>query len=155
MIRLLVFLFYLGLVGAALAQSVDSPPPAGTVGILCAYNTVPPTNTNGKLAYVQCSPTGGISTAPYNYTPLTPGQYNLAIASSTALTIPTGSLQAVVCASGAAVKYTYDGTTTPTATIGMPLALGQCIQFSGATILSNLRFIQTVATATLDVSYTK
>lgn len=95
------------------------------------------------------------SDMPYNFTPLTPDQHNLAIVSSTALTIPIGSLQAVVCVSGNAVKYTYDGTTTPTALIGMPLANGQCIQFSGATVLANLRFIQTAATATLDVSYTK
>ena len=78
---------------------------------------------------------------PYDFTPLTPDQHNLAITSSTALTIPTGAFQAVVCAAGNSVKYTYDGTTTPTASVGMPLANGQCIQFSGATVLANLRFI--------------
>ena len=97
----------------------------------------------------------GAGSQPYNYTPLTPGQYGLSITSSTPLTIPTGALQAVVCAAGNNVNYTYDGTTTPTALVGLPLLTGQCIQFSGATVLANLKFIQTAATATLNVGYTK
>lgn len=99
--------------------------------------------------------TPGSGSQPYNYTPLTPDQHNLGIVTSTALTVPATALQAVVCAAGNNVNYTYDGTTAPTITVGMPLATGQCIQFSGATVLSNLRFIQKAATATLDVSYTK
>lgn len=115
--------------------------------------------TIDSTGHLCTSVTGSSATAiqaqPYNYTPLTPGQYGLAITTATALTIPTGALQAVVCASGNSVNYTYDGTTTPTSSVGMPLASGQCIQFSGATVLSNLKFIQTAATATLNVSYTK
>lgn len=99
--------------------------------------------------------TPGAGSQPYNYTPLTPGQYGLTVATSTALTIPTGALQSVVCVSGANVNYTYDGTTTPTASVGMPLLTGQCIAFSGPLILAALRFIQQSATATLNVSYTK
>jgi hypothetical protein len=97
----------------------------------------------------------GAGSQPYNYTPLTPDQHNLAITTSTALTIPTGALQAVVCASGNNVNYTYDGTTTPTSSVGMPLKNGQCVALSGATLLANFRAIQTAATATLDVAYTK
>lgn len=99
--------------------------------------------------------TPGAGSQPYNYSPLAPDQHNLAITSSTALTLPTGALQAVVCVRGNNVNYTYDGTTTPTSSVGMPLAVGQCIQFSGPLVLTNLRFIQTAATATLDVGYTK
>lgn len=99
--------------------------------------------------------TPGAGSQPYNYTPLTPGQYGLTIASATALTIPSGALQAVVCASGNNVNYTYDGTTTPTASVGLPLLTNQCVQFSGATVLANLKFIQQSATATLNVGYTK
>lgn len=92
---------------------------------------------------------------PYQFTPLTPGQYGLTVAASTTLTIPTGALEANVCVSGNNVNYTYDGTTTPTISVGLPLLNGQCIQFSGATVLSNLKFIQTAATATLNIGYTK
>lgn len=103
--------------------------------------------------------TPGAGSQPYNYTAVTGAQYGLPISASTALTVPATALQAVVCARGNNVNYTYDGTTTPTALIGMPLyassTTGQCIQFSGATVLANLRFIQTAATATIDVSYTK
>jgi len=97
----------------------------------------------------------GAGSQPYNYTPLSPGQYGLAVTSSTGLTIPTGALQAQVCASGNNVNYTWDGTTTPTASVGQPLLQNQCIQFSGATLLANLKFIQTASTATLNVGYTK
>jgi hypothetical protein len=53
------------------------------------------------------------------------------------------------------VNYTFDGTTTPTSSIGMPLLQGQCVFLSGATVLANFKAIQQAATATLDVAYTK
>ncbi len=90
---------------------------------------------------------------PYAYTPLSPGQHNFTITSSTALTIPTGATYATLCASVATIKYTTDGTTTPTSSVGMPLANGSCVGFSGATVLSNLRLIS--ATGTADVEYFK
>jgi hypothetical protein len=149
-----------------------------SLGVPTAYGTAPTTgNYIGVNAFVTNSiaitaaslplPSGASTSAnqtngsqiaqsePYQFTPLTPGQYGLTVASSTALTIPTGALEANVCVSGNNVNYTYDGTTTPTASVGLPLLTGQCIQFSGATVLSNLKFIQTAATATLNVGYTK
>jgi hypothetical protein len=101
------------------------------------------------------SATPGAGAQPYNYTPLTPDQHNLSIATSTPLTIPSGALQAVICAAGANVNYTYDGTTTPTATVGLPLLQNQCVQLSGSVVLSNFRAIQQAATATLNVGYTR
>ena len=92
---------------------------------------------------------------PYNYTPVSPGQFGLGVVSSTALTIPSGALQAVISVEGNSVRYTYDGTTTPTATVGHLLTAGQSIQFSGSSVLANLKFIQIAATATINVSYTK
>jgi hypothetical protein len=93
---------------------------------------------------------------PYSYTPLTAGQHNLGIVTSTALTVPATATYATLCASGAAVKYTTDGTTTPTASVGQPLALGQCVPLAGATVLANFRAIQSGAgAATLDVEYFK
>ena len=89
----------------------------------------------------------------YSYIPLTPGQHNLAIVGSTALTIPSTSTYATICASTATVKYTTDGTTAPTASIGQPLQVGSCVALSGATVLANFRAIS--ATGTLDVEYFK
>lgn len=63
MLRTLSAFFVGVLLSAAVAQSVDSPPPAGTEGILCAYNLVVPTPTTGKLYYVQCDGSGNIKTA--------------------------------------------------------------------------------------------
>ena len=96
--------------------------------------------------------TGG---APYAYTPLGPSQNSLGVVSSTALTVPSGAAYATICVEGANVRWTWDGTTTPTASVGSPIASGQCSAFSGAGILANLRFIQQSATATLDVEYAK
>lgn len=112
-------------------------------------------NSHGVVLSFEDQTALAAASSAYNYTPLTPGQYGLTVASSTALTVPSGALQCVVTVEGNSVRYTYDGTTTPTASAGMPLAAGQSIQFSGAQVLANLRFIQTAATATLNVSYTK
>ena len=90
---------------------------------------------------------------PYGYTPLSPGQHNFTITSSTALTIPAGATYATLCASTATIKYTTDGTTTPTSSVGQPLAAGSCVGLQGATVLSNLRLIS--ATGTPDVEYFK
>lgn len=101
---------------------------------------------------------------PYAYTPLCPGQHNLAPTTATALTLPTGlasnstcvttavtALYATICASTAPVNYTTDGTTTPTTTVGQPLATGACVSVSGAAVLANFRAIS--ATGTLDIEY--
>jgi hypothetical protein len=125
-------------------------------------------NINGQaLVAVGTSalPTGAATSAnqtngsqlvqPWSYTPLTPGQHNLGVTTSTSLTIPTGALFAMMTVSGNSIRYTTDGTTTPTSTIGMPMQVNQSIMFSGATVLSNLRIIQQAATATIDVEYFK
>jgi hypothetical protein len=93
----------------------------------------------------------GVVPLPYAYTPMPPGQHNITPTSSTALTIPPGAVYATVCASGALVKYTTDGTTVPTASLGQPLVAGACVGLSGATVLSNFRAVST--TGTLDVEY--
>jgi hypothetical protein len=88
---------------------------------------------------------------PYPYTPLSPGQHTLSITSATALTVPAGARFANVCATTAAVRYTTDGTTTPTATVGQPLAAAACVSLSGPLMIANFRAIS--ATGTLDVEY--
>lgn len=103
----------------------------------------------------QLNPSFNISPAPYPFTPLTPMQAGLAIVTSTALTLPTGATYAVVCARGQNANYTTDGTTAPTASVGMALLQNQCVSLQGASVLSTFRAIQQAATATLDVNYFK
>jgi hypothetical protein len=93
----------------------------------------------------------GVIPLPFSYTPLPPGQHNLAAASATALAVPAGARYATVCASTAAVRYTTDGATTPTASVGMPLAAGACMALSGPSVLANFRAFS--SSGTLDVEY--
>ena len=87
------------------------------------------------------------------YTPLAPGQYGVAIASSTPLTIPSTARTAVVCADGQALRYTTDGATTPTASKGIYLANGSCVAIVGAAAMSNFRAITVTSGGTLDAEY--
>ena len=68
-----------------------------------------------------------------------------------ALTVPTGTLLALIICSGQPVRWRDDGT-NPTASVGMPLAVGAELQYDSIDI-SAARFIETAASATLDVSY--
>jgi hypothetical protein len=88
---------------------------------------------------------------PYPYTPIAPGQHNLAPTAVTALSVPPGATYATVCAAAAAVRYTTDGATTPAPTVGMSLAAGSCVSLSGAAVLSNFRALS--ASGALDVEY--
>lgn len=101
-------------------------------------------------------PTGNPIGAIYGYTPVSPMQPNLPVASVTGLTLPPGGANyAIVCASGANVNYSTDGTTIPSVTVGMPLYATQCLPLLGANVLANFKAIQQSATATLNVSYFK
>ena len=73
-----------------------------------------------------------------------------ALTSATGLTSPAGAHVAVISVSGQPVRYRDDGV-APTATVGMPLPVGTV--FSYAASLATIQFIQTAATATLDVNY--
>ncbi len=132
-------------VSACGAQSNPAGQPFPLTMDLTGNLCITPSNTSAAPLYV--------APAPYPYTPLTPGQHNVAITGSTALTVPTTATYATICASTAVVKYTTDGTTTPTASVGQPLAVGGCVGLSGATVLANFRAIS--ATGTLDVEYFK
>ncbi len=122
-------------------------------------STVLGLNTTNCIPVTAANPlpvTGG-SSIPYQPSPVAgtnTDQHNLGVVTATALIIPTGALFAEVCASGNNVRFRWDGT-APTATVGMPLLTGQCQAFAGATLLAALQFIQTAATATLDVAYSK
>lgn len=139
------------------AQPVTQPVPVGAAG---AYNSSGATCTNGQFCFFQTDAKGNLqigstAIAPYSFTPLGPSQNALGVATATTLTIPIGAAYATVCVEGAAVRWTWDGTTTPTASVGQPMLANSCTAFSGAAILANLKFIQQAATATLDVEYAK
>jgi hypothetical protein len=89
---------------------------------------------------------------PVGVTGYSPKGYQqiVGLASSTALTVPTGATVAFIAVSTQAVRYRDDGT-APTATVGMPVPAGSQLMYSGS--LSAVRFIQQTATATLDISY--
>lgn len=123
-------------------------------------------NATNSLSYLTVDPTlrlciagsgsgGSTPVTPGALTPLSPMQTALAITASTGLTVPTGSTYSVVCAEGANVRYSTDGTTTPTASVGMQLLQNQCLPLQGATTIANFKAIQQSATATLDASYFK
>jgi len=72
------------------------------------------------------------------------------LSSSTALTIPTYSRLALVVVEGQGVRW-RDDSSSPTATVGMPLAAGDRMLYDAN--LSALRFIQQLSGAILNVSY--
>lgn len=67
------------------------------------------------------------------------------------LTVPTGATLALITTEGQSVRWRDDGT-NPTATVGQQLLVGQTLVYDSTSIAA-LRFIQTAATAILDVSY--
>lgn len=126
-----------------------------TLYIEAGQGTPPDAANGGSIAVTQGTSPWVVSTVPYAYTPLSPMQAGVGVATSTALTIPATATYAVVCVSGAAVNYTTDGTTTPTNSVGMPLAATQCVSLVGPAVLAAFRAIQQAPTATLNVSYFK
>ena len=72
------------------------------------------------------------------------------LSDSTALTVPVGATLALIVAETQAVRWRDDGT-DPTASVGMPLATGVSLSYDGD--LRAIRFIQQLASATLNVSY--
>ena len=86
-------------------------------------------------------------------------QQIVGLAASTALIIPAagavpasqqGPTRCIVIAETQAVRWRDDGN-APTATIGYPLAVGAELKYDGD--LRRIRFIEQVATATLNVVY--
>jgi len=87
--------------------------------------------------------------------PLSPEQHNVSLVSSTALNVPAGATYAVVCAAVQNVRFTWDGSTTPTASVGFILPSGSCVSLGGAVIISQFRAIAAVAGGVIDVGYAK
>jgi hypothetical protein len=66
------------------------------------------------------------------------------VSASVGLTVPTGSVLALVQAQDQAVRWRDDGT-DPTGTVGMVLSAGETLVYNGD--LSAIEFIETAASA--------
>lgn len=72
------------------------------------------------------------------------------LSAATALTVPTGATMALITPETQAVRWRDDGT-NPTASVGMPVAVGESLNYDGD--LSRIRFIEQTASAKLNISY--
>jgi len=72
------------------------------------------------------------------------------LSASTALTVPSGATLALIVPETQAVRWRDDGT-APSATVGMPLAVGVPLMYDGN--LQNIKFFEQTASAKLNVSY--
>jgi hypothetical protein len=79
-------------------------------------------------------------------------QFNLAVTSVTALTVPGSANYARVCARVAEVEMTQDGTTPTVGPVGSALAPGSCIWLSGRPLMLSLKMIG-AAGAKVDAEY--
>ena len=66
------------------------------------------------------------------------------------LLIPGGSTLAIIQCQGQPVRWRDDGT-APTSTVGMLMNVGDVLRYDGP--IEKLRFIETAASATLNVSF--
>lgn len=71
------------------------------------------------------------------------------LSASVGLAVPAGARWALIIPQTQAVRWLELG--TPTASVGMPQAVGQVLQYTGN--LSAIRFIEQTASAALNVSY--
>lgn len=106
---------------------------------------------DANLSDWPASPQHPCPTADGLLTPVVGSQEALAVTASTALTIPAGATIAWVTVEGQTVRFRCDGT-APTASSGSLLAVGTKTEFR-INGLSACHFIQTTASATLDVEY--
>lgn len=115
--------------------ALNVSPVDGSGAAISPTNPLPVTGSNGvPLAGAQ----------PLGYQQIT------SLAVSTALTVPADAKIAVVIAEGNSVRWRDDGV-APTALIGMPLPIASILNYDGD--LDAIRFIQTAATASINVSY--
>ena len=72
------------------------------------------------------------------------------LSAATALTVPAGATMALIAPLTQGVRWRDDGT-NPTASVGMPVAAGTYLSYDGD--LTAIRFIQTTASAELNITY--
>jgi hypothetical protein len=69
---------------------------------------------------------------------------------ATALTVPNGATRALIAPASQSVRWRDDGV-DPTVSIGMPVAAGSYLSYDGD--LNRIKFIETTASAELNVTY--
>ena len=72
------------------------------------------------------------------------------LSSAQALTVPSGATMALIAPETKDVRWRDDGV-NPTASVGMPLVVGTTLNYDGD--LNRIRFIQTEASAAINISY--
>ena len=72
------------------------------------------------------------------------------VSSSTALTVPKGATMALIVPENQSVRWRDDGT-APTAGVGMLLTVNSSLNYDGD--LNKIRFIETLASAKVNISY--
>jgi hypothetical protein len=94
----------------------------------------------------------GYQVRPYNWTACNPGQKNVSIAASTALTIPSSdTLMADIVAVGGPAYFTYDGVAPTSSSYHGTIASGAAVQIQGIDVLARFLIIGT----SMSVSYFK
>lgn len=104
-------------------------------------------DVNGAIPVVSTGVPGGRAGTPNGF------QTIAVLTAAVAPTIPADTTYAIVTPTGQAVRWRDDGV-APTATVGMPIAVGAVQQFSGAS-LAAVKFIEQAASAALNISYYK
>jgi len=89
---------------------------------------------------------------PTFLSPLAYQQYTSLSTATSLSAVPARAATALICVETAAVRWRDDGT-APTASVGMPLSAGQCMQYFG--MLSAIQFIAQSGSPVLDVSFYK
>ncbi len=72
------------------------------------------------------------------------------LSAATGLTIPQGTTLALIVPETQNVRWRDDGT-NPTASVGMPIFVGASLSYDGD--LNRIKFIESTAGATLNISY--
>lgn len=80
-----------------------------------------------------------------------PGSYQqITVTTAQSLTVPDDAILAVIVPQAQAVRWRDDGT-APTATVGMPMAVGEKLIYNGD--IRKLQFIAQTAGGVINVSY--
>lgn len=104
---------------------------------------------SGDFVPQQAGTTGSPTTAPAALTAKGYQQIT-SLSSASELTVPSGATVALVQAESQSIRWRDDGT-SPTTTVGMILASGESLFFTGT--LSTFRAIEIAASAKLNVTY--
>lgn len=73
------------------------------------------------------------------------------VSAAVGLTVPAGTSMALIQVETQTVRWRDDGT-NPTATVGMVLAPGSTLEYTGSSF-GSIKFIEVAASATINISY--